>query len=108
MKRRCGPRTVEGKERVRLNPLKHGRLAQTPVIPVVEREEDWQRLRLGIHESFDVVGTLEEQLADIVAMSFWRRWRVVRFETEAISSAIERVPEDFRRMRALREPQGER
>ena len=39
-KRRGGPKTAAGKARVRRNPIKHGVLAQTPVIPLVAREED--------------------------------------------------------------------
>lgn len=33
---------------VPLNPLRHGVLSQTPVIPLVERFEDWEKLRLGV------------------------------------------------------------
>ena len=45
-----GPKRPEGKAVVRRNPIKHGVLAQTPVIPLVEREEDWRRLRQGVGE----------------------------------------------------------
>ena len=39
-KRGGGPKTPEGKEVVRRNPIKHGVLAQTPVIPLVgERDQ---------------------------------------------------------------------
>ena len=47
-KRGGGPKTPKGKAAVRTNPIKHGVLAQTPVIPLVEREEDWRRLRDGV------------------------------------------------------------
>jgi len=39
-----GPKTARGKAVVRLNPVRHGVLSQTPVIPLVERAEDWERL----------------------------------------------------------------
>jgi hypothetical protein len=98
--RKSGPRTERGRAAVRLNPLKHGVLSQTPVIPLVEREEDWVRLRTGIFEYFHVEGMMEEALADQIAMLIWRRYRLVRFETESIRAYLEEVPEDFRRMRA--------
>ncbi len=95
-----GPRSERGRARVRLNPVKHGVLAQTPVIPLVEREEDWERLKLGIREYYQVVGTMEEELADIISESIWRRKRAVRFETESIAAYLDDVPEDYKRMRA--------
>ncbi len=94
-----GPRSESGKARVRLNPLKHGVLAQTPVIPLVEREEDWERLKKGIREYYGVEGTMEEELADIISESIWRRKRAIRFETESIAAYLDDVPEDYRRLR---------
>lgn len=102
-----GPQTASAKAAVRLNPLKHGVLSQTPVIPLVEREEDWERLRQGIAEYFRAEGMMEKALADQIAMLIWRRYRLVRFETEAIAAYVADVPEDFRRL-ALREPRDER
>ncbi len=94
-KRGGGPKTAEGKAAVRLNPIKHGVLAQTPVIPLVEREEDWQRLRDGVFAYLDVEGTLEEALADRIAGLIWRLYRVVRFESESISRYLHEVPRDW-------------
>ena len=64
-----GPKTAAGKAVVRRNPIKHGALAlrpprqsgrsgqaPTPVIPLVEREEDWQRLRQGVFDFFELEG----------------------------------------------------
>lgn len=104
-RKRSGPRTELGRAAVRLNPLKHGVLSQTPVIPLVEREEDWERLRKGIHEYYDVQGMMEEALADIIAGTIWRRHRAVRFETESITAYLDDVPEDYRRMRAGQSPE---
>ena len=81
-KKKLGPRTKAGKRAVRLNPVKHGVLSQTPVLPLVERAEDWVRLRDGTFEHFQVEGMVEEGLADQIAMLMWRRYRLVRFETE--------------------------
>lgn len=91
-----GPRTARGKAVVRLNPLKHGVLSQTPVIPLVEKEEDWERLRSGIFEYLDAQGALEAALADRIAGILWRLYRVVRFESESVSGYLHDVPKDWR------------
>ena len=99
-KKKRGPKSKAGKRAVRLNPVKHGVLSQTPVLPLVERAEDWVRLREGTLEYFQVEGIVEEGLADQIAMLMWRRYRLVRFETESIARYLEAVPEDYERMRA--------
>jgi hypothetical protein len=100
-KNRRGPKTERGKAIVRLNPVKHGVLSQTPVIPLIEKQEDWERLRAGVIESVKPVGLLEELYADRIAGLFWRLYRTVRLETEAISGALEEVPADWRLGRGL-------
>jgi hypothetical protein len=67
-KKKRGPRSKAGKRAVRLNPVKHGVLSQTPVLPLVERAEDWVRLREGTFDYFQVEGMVEETLADQIAM----------------------------------------
>src|SRR3972149_10945633 len=91
-----GPKTERGKAVVRRNPIKHGVLAQTPVIPLVEREEDWRRLREGVFEYFQVKGAMEEALADRRAGIIGRLYRVVRFESESINRYLHDVPKDWR------------
>lgn len=102
-----GPKTEAGRAAVRLNPIKHGVLSQTPVIPLVEKAEDWERLRAGIFEYFDVQGMMEEALADQIAFLIWRRYRVVRFETESIARYLEEVPRDYGRRRVAAGMAGE-
>ncbi len=107
-KRGGGPRTAAGKERVRRNPIKHGVLAQTPVIPLVEQEGDWLRLRERIFAYLEVEGGMEEALADRIAGIVWRLHRVVRYETEAISRQLAEVPRDWRAARRVsKRPVGE-
>lgn len=96
-----GPRTERGKAVVRLNPVKHGVLSQTPVIPLVEKVEDWERLRSGIFEYLGVRGMLEEVLAERIAAMIWRLYRVVRFESESIAGYLEDVPRDWRTGRSI-------
>lgn len=100
-KRVSGPKTAKGRAVVRLNPLRHGVLSQTPVIPLVERFEDWEKLRLGVHEFFGVKGLpWPEALADGLAGLYWRCLRVQRYESEAITSYLCDVPRDWRSLRA--------
>jgi hypothetical protein len=99
--KRGGPKTAVGKAVVRRNPIKHGVLAQTPVISLVEREEDWERLRSGIFEYFEPQGAMEEELADRIAGFAWRLRRAVRAETESVAQRVQDVPEDWRFLRAL-------
>jgi hypothetical protein len=99
-KRGGGPKTKRGKAVVRLNPLRHGVLSQTPVIPLIEKFEDWERLRLGIHEFFGVTGLVwPEALADRLAATYWRLLRNMRLETESITAYLADVPRDWRSLR---------
>ena len=43
-----GPATQEGKEMVRWNSTKHGIRSPAPVVPGVEKTEDWEEHRDGV------------------------------------------------------------
>jgi hypothetical protein len=81
--------TTQGKSVSSKNATRHGIFATTPVIPLVERSEDWQAHRLAIVDNIAPVGALEEALAERVALQLWRLGRVVRFETETITNKLE-------------------
>jgi hypothetical protein len=89
-----GPKTRAGKEIVRLNAVKHGVLSATPVIPFVEREEDWEAHRAGVLSSLAPEGHLEETLSGRIALLLWRRQRLERYEREIIALAQEEVERD--------------
>ena len=93
--RRGGPNTDRGKAVVRYNALKYGIHSETPVIPVVEREEDWIAHRGSIFQSIEPRGGLEEALAERVAGLLWRLKRIVRYERESIANAQARVGQDL-------------
>ena len=95
-KRKRGPKTPEGKARVRLNPVKHGVFAQTPVLPLVEDENDWLRLRQDVLDWFGLEGEFPGSLGERVAMLIWRLKRAARMETEAVRHYQDDVPEDWR------------
>jgi hypothetical protein len=45
-----GPRTEEGKEVVRWNATRHGMRSPAPVVPGVEKAEEWEDHRDGVLE----------------------------------------------------------
>jgi hypothetical protein len=91
-----GPKTPEGKAQSSKNALRHGLSCPLPVLPGLERAEDWADFRAGILESLAPVGTLEEALAERVALCSWRLQRVARYETAATAVGLERIAEHFR------------
>ena len=96
-----GPKTKSGKEIVRWNAVRHGVLSTSPVIPGLEREEDWEAHRAGLLASLAPDASLEAILAERVALLLWRLQRVARYERESIALAQERVEEDLRQRRLL-------
>lgn len=94
-----GPVTKRGKARVRLNPIKHGVLSQTPVIPLVERQEDWDRLRAGLYDAWTPEGAMQEAMVERIAGIVWRMRRNMRFECASIEGYMRDVPRDWREAR---------
>lgn len=98
-----GPQTQEGKDVVRWNATRHGIRSPEPVVPGLEKAEDWQEHRAGVLDSLSPKGHLEEVLAERVALLSWRLHRVTRYETAAITLSQEKVEEDLhKRSRILR------
>jgi hypothetical protein len=94
-----GPVTQEGKEVVKWNATRHGIRSPAPVVPGVEKKEDWEVHREGVLDSLQPEGHLELVLAERVALLSWRLHRVIRYETEAIALYQERVEDDLARER---------
>jgi hypothetical protein len=90
-----GPATQEGKEMVRWNATKHGIRSPAPVVPGVEKPEDWENHRDGVLESLSPEGHLELVLAERVALLSWRLNRVTRFETVTIALSQEKMEDDL-------------
>jgi hypothetical protein len=91
-----GPKTGEGKEVARWNSTRHGIRSPAPVVPGVEKPEDWEEHRIGILEDLAPSGHMESTLAERVALLSWRLHRVTRYETETVALAQEKVVEDLR------------
>jgi hypothetical protein len=96
-----GPTTQNGKQIVRWNATRHGISSPQPVVPGLEKQEDWESHLEGIMENLSPVGHLEVTLAERVALLSWRLHRVTRYETQSIAVSQEQVEEDIHRMARL-------
>jgi hypothetical protein len=94
-----GPATQEGKEVVKWNATRHGLRSPAPVVPELEKHEEWEEHRDGILESLQPEGHLELTLTERVALLSWRLHRVTRFETQSIALYQEQIEEDLARQR---------
>ena len=86
-----GPKTPEGKRRVRWNALKHGLLARSVVVPSRNRFENrnqFEALLTRLHDELRPVGILEEMLVEKIAVAYWRLRRAVRAEAGEISENL--------------------
>ena len=94
-----GPNTPEGKEIVRWNATRHGIRSPAPVVPGVEKKEDWEEHRDGMLGSLQPEGHLELVLAERVVLLSWRLHRVTRYETESIALYQEKAQVDLAKQR---------
>jgi hypothetical protein len=90
-----GPKTQAGKEVARWNSTRHGIRSPAPVIPGLEKAEDWEDHRDGVLKSLLPEGHLELVPAERVALLSWRLHRVTRYERETIALSQEKVEEDL-------------
>jgi hypothetical protein len=90
-----GPKTAQGKAVVRWNATRHGISSPKPVVPGLEKQEDWENHLEGIVENLSPVGHLEVTLAERIALLSWRLHRVTRFETGTIAISQETIEDDI-------------
>ena len=90
-----GPKTQAGKEVARWNATRHGIRSPAPVVPGLEKAEDWEAHRDGMLDSLSPEGHLEFVLAEQVALLSWRLHRVIRYETETIALYQEKMEDDL-------------
>ena len=79
-----GPKTDRGRAAVRLNAVRHAVLSQSPVIPEVETEEDWQAHRARLFQDLEPHGALEAALVERIALTLWQHQRLIRFQRAAV------------------------
>jgi hypothetical protein len=89
------PNTENGKQIAKWNATRHGINSSAPVVPGLERAEDWQAHGELVLESLQPEGHLETVLAERVALLSWRLHRVTRYETGAIANAREKIEDDI-------------
>jgi hypothetical protein len=99
---RRGPNTQRGKAASSRNAVTHGLTSASPVIPG-ESEEDWQRHLKRIIDSLQPGNYLEEQLAALIALGLWRRWRIERYEVEVVTNNMDHTQEDLEMAQAYAE-----
>ncbi len=88
-----GPSTEAGKQRSRLNTLKHGLTSTTLVVLPEENQHEYEEVLRGFRESFLPRGAAEEALVLRLAQAHWRTLRSRRVETGIlnITAATERA-----------------
>jgi hypothetical protein len=83
-----GPRTVEGKQHVSQNAVRHGLTARHPVVRDDEREE-FAALRGGLTAELDPQGATEEVVFQQILLAAWNLQRFSRLEAEASTGTLE-------------------
>jgi hypothetical protein len=90
-----GPRTEAGKQRTRLNALRHGLTGQTVVLPT-EDHAAYQRHSQSFLDEYQPQGATESQLVQSMIDSSWRINRAAAVETNLFSLGItemeDRIP----------------
>ena len=90
-----GPRTEAGKQRTRLNALRHGLTGQTVVLPT-EDHSAYQRHSQSFLDEYRPQGATETQLVQSMIDSSWRINRAAAVETNLFSLGItemeDRIP----------------
>jgi hypothetical protein len=79
-----GPKTPVGRAAVRLNAVRHAVLSQTPVLPEVESEKDWQAHRARLFDDLQPEGAFEANLVERIAITLWQLQRLARFHRAAV------------------------
>jgi hypothetical protein len=86
-----GPKTLAGKERAKMNAVKHGILCGELIIKSGEGTEDlavFDQLFTGLREHYKPVGTLEDILVQKMAGYLWKERRAQLHEAGAIQRQI--------------------
>ena len=73
-----GPKTRVGKNRARMNSLKHGFFAKSMHFESFEDESEYHELEDGIKNSLSPIGMLEELEAQRIALLAWNERRLIR------------------------------
>lgn len=83
-----GPRTAQGKERSKLNALKHGLLSKVVLLKGESRAE-YLSLLNGLRDDLQPEGTFEAVLVENLAALLWRKRRLFQAENAEVSERME-------------------
>ena len=89
-----GPKSQEGKEKSKMNALKHGLVAQATVIPAGEAKEsdtEFTQLLDLVMEEFEPQSFIEEMLTERIAICYWRLRRAAYAEVGEIRKSLDTV-----------------
>lgn len=81
-----GPATEDGKERTRLNALRHGLTAETVVLPL-ENADDYQAFEESVAAGYEAETAVERELVLRLASVLWRLRRATGIETSLFETA---------------------
>lgn len=104
-----GPRTARGRAHSRGNAMKHGLFAMNRSVAALTKWEDpeeYEALVQCLVESYQPVGTPEEMEVQFIAVCWWKRSRVWRYENANISGRLVRQQVEIDRAHKI-SPQGQ-
>lgn len=93
-----GPKSIEGKNLVSQNAIKHGIFAKDLIISDgdgQENKQEYRELLEGLIASLNPAGQMECLLVEKIAVDFWRLRRVLRFETGSIRKFLDMAVHDY-------------
>jgi hypothetical protein len=93
-----GPKTIEGKERSRVNSLKHGLTSSTLVVLPDEDRKEYDELLSGFRDSFEPANEFEDALVVRLAQAHWRGLRSRAVETAMLNTSANLQRRDARRI----------
>ena len=83
-----GPKSIQGKQTVASNAMKHGFLSRVAVIKDRdggESQDEFDQLHTKLRANLQPVGCMEDLLVERIAVSHWRKRRLLRYENGMIS-----------------------
>jgi hypothetical protein len=93
-----GPITIEGKEIVATNAIKHGIFTKDLIVSSTlgkEDEREYLEMLNNLVGCLSPQNQMESLLVEKIAIDFWRMRRVIRFETGSIEKYLEKIFNDF-------------
>ena len=93
-----GPKTIEGKERSRVNSLKHGLTSSALVVLPDEDRREYDELLSGFRDSFEPANEFEDALVVRLAQAHWRGLRSRAVETAILNTSANLQRREARRI----------